>query len=239
MEVHPELSSGEVTISEQFTVPSKEVTQVTTNIMVRDGCTVIIGGLIREELENGVNQVPLLGSLPLVGPIFRSNQNQSTKREEIIILLTPHILYDEQACGEGARAACEFHRRQDVMAEKLTPFSRDHFSRHFVRLAQQFWAMGDRHTALKYAELAVHYNPGSRKAIDLRSDIWTNDPQGGHTLVGPGALPDPVTDLDKQQLPPWVIQGLQDSTSESPRPSAPSTGEAASSKIITKPGGWR
>jgi len=200
---------------------------------------VLIGGLIREQLSNGTAQVPLLGSLPLVGPIFRSNQTQSTVREEILILLTPHIIRDPEACDEGEQAACEFHRRRDVMAEKHTPFSRDHVSRQYFRLAQNAWAQGDRDRALRYAEISVHFNPGSRAAIDLRSDIWMNEAQGGHTLVAPGALRDPVAAvLDDETLPPWVLQGLQEDTNGSLRPSAPS-GEAAPSKSITKPGGWR
>ena len=52
MEVHPELSDGSVEAKSGFTLPNKEVTQVTTNIMVRDGCTVVIGGLMREQLDD-------------------------------------------------------------------------------------------------------------------------------------------------------------------------------------------
>ncbi len=239
MELHPELSSGEVVEKGDYTVPETEITQVTTNVMVRDGCTVIIGGLIREQLSNATSQIPVLGSLPVVGPLFRSSQEQSTVREEVLILLTPHIVHEPETYEEGAHAACEFHRAHQVMAEKNTPFSRDHLSRQYFRLAQNAWAQGDREQALRYAEISVHFNPGSRAAIDLRSDIWMNEPHGGHTLIAPQALPEPTAAaLDEEALPPWVIQGLQGDTTESPRPSVPS-GEATSSKNITKPGGWR
>ncbi len=239
MELHPELSTGDVVVSEQFTIPKKEVTQVTTNVMVRDGCTVIIGGLIREQLTNNKAQVPLLGSLPYVGPLFQSKQDQKTVREEILILLTPHIVCEPEACAEGTQVAGEFHRRRDVMAEKNSPFSRDHISRQYLRLAQNAWAQGDRERALHYAEVAVHFNPGSRAAIDLRSDIWMNQPVGGHTLVAPSALPGaPTAALDEENLPPWVLQGLGEDKKPSLRPSA-QPADAASSKNITKPGGWR
>lgn len=239
MELHPELSTGNVEVQQNFTIPKKEVTQVTTNVMVRDGCTVIIGGLIREQITNGTTQIPLLGGLPYVGPLFRSKEDQTTVREEILILLTPHIIPDEQACNEGAQAACEFHRRRDVIAEKSSPFSREHISRQYFKLAQNAWAQGERDRALRYAEISVHYNPGSRAAIDLRSNIWMNEPQGGHTLVAPNVLAEPAeTSLDEESLPPWVLQGLQETTNKSLRPSALS-GEATSSKEIQKPGGWR
>ncbi len=239
MELHPELSTGTVVVEDMMTIPKKEVTQVTTNVMVRDGCTVIIGGLIREQITNETSQIPLLGGLPYVGPLFRSKEDQSTVREEILILLTPHIIPDDEARTEGAGAACEFHRRRDVMVEKSSPFSREHISRQYFKLAQNAWAQGERERALRYAEISVHYNPGSRAAIDLRSDIWMNEPQGGHTLVAPTVLAETAeTVLDEEALPPWVLQGLQETTSKSLRPSAPS-GEAAFRKEIQKPGGWR
>lgn len=239
MELHPELSTGTVVVENSMTIPKKEVTQVTTNVMVRDGCTVIIGGLIREQITNGTSQIPLLGGLPYVGPLFRSKQDQATVREEILILLTPHIVPDDGACNEGAQAACEFHRRRDVIAEKSSPFSREHISRQYFKLAQNAWAQGERERALRYAEVSVHYNPGNRAAIDLRSDIWLSEPQGGHTLIAPTVLAEPTeTVLDEEALPPWVLQGLQETTNRSLRPSAPS-GEATSRKEIQKPGGWR
>ena len=239
MELHPELSTGNVEVQQNFTIPKKEVTQVTTNVMVRDGCTVIIGGLIREQTSNGTTQIPLLGGLPFVGPLFRSNQDQSTIREEILILLTPHIVDEPGACGEGARAACEFHRRRDVMAEKSSPFSRDHISRQYFRLAQNAWAQGERDRALRYAEISVHYNPGNRAAIDLRSDIWMNSPGGGHTLVAPSVLAKPVpTTLDEAELPSWVLQELEGTGNKSLRPPVPPS-ETELGKIIEKPGTWR
>ena len=239
MELHPELSTGNVEVEQQFTIPKKEVTQVTTNVMVRDGCTVIIGGLIREQVSNGTSQIPLLGGLPFVGPLFRSNQDQSTVREEILILLTPHIIPDDIACGEGAHAACEFHRLHDVAIEKNSPFSRDHISLQYFKLAQNAWAQGDRDRALRYAEVAVHYNPGNRAAVDLRSDIWMNAPVGGHTLIAPSVLgQENMPALDEQTLPPWVLEGLQENKNEPLRLPAPS-GKATAGKNIQKPGGWR
>jgi len=239
MELHPELSTGNVVVEEQMTIPKKEVTQVTTNVMVRDGCTVIIGGLIREQLTSETSQVPFLGGLPFVGPLFRSNQDQATVREEILILLTPHIIHEPEVCTEGAHVACEFHRRRDVMMEKNSPFSREHISRQYLRLAQNAWAQGNRDRALRYAEISVHYNPGNRAAIDLRSDIWMSNAEGGHTLVAPQVLEAPVPgELNSEALPPWAVQGLEESNSELPHASAPVVG-AASSKTIRKPGGWR
>jgi len=219
MEVHPELSSGEVVEKGTNLVPDKELTQVTSNVMVRDGCTVIIGGLMREELTTSGNQIPLLGNLPYVGALFR-NREDTTERHEILVLITPHIVYDPEAHTEGNKAACEFHRRQAVFAEKMNPLGKAAVSRRYFRLAQNAWAAGDRDAALRFAELAVQFDPTNRAAIDLRSDIWTGNPAGDHTLCGFTAEPDPAG-LDQTMMSPWLLDELQREPVATPLPMHP------------------
>ena len=215
MEIHPELSTGSVdTSNPNFTLPNKETTQVTTNIMVRDGCTVIIGGLIRDELQTTGTQVPFLGSLPWVGVAFRS-RNETLQRREIIVLITPHIVYEPETCREGQQAACEFQRRQQLYGEKMNPLGKRHVARRYFRMAQNAWAAGDRDTALRFAEMSVHFDPLNRAAIDLRSSIWlgqrapTEGWSGDHMLEGPpsGALL--TAPLDNTVIAPWLLEDLQ------------------------------
>ncbi|HRX82662.1 MAG TPA: secretin and TonB N-terminal domain-containing protein, partial [Pirellulaceae bacterium] len=91
MEVHPELSTGSVRVQEGFTLPDKDVTQVTTNVMCRSGATMVIGGLIREDLSTSATQIPVLGNLPYVGAAFRQ-RTETIVRREIIVILTPRIV---------------------------------------------------------------------------------------------------------------------------------------------------
>ena len=53
-------------------LPFKSTTEVTTNVLVKDGNTIVIGGLFQESSQTNRNQVPFLGSLPLAGALFRS-----------------------------------------------------------------------------------------------------------------------------------------------------------------------
>ncbi len=244
MEIHPELSSGEVKLKGQFTVPEKDLTQVTTNVMVRDGSTVIIGGLIREQLTKNATQVPLLGSLPFIGPAFRSKKKDRTERDEIIVLITPHIISEPEACREGNNAACEFHRRRDVLAEKMSPLGRDHISRRYLRLAQNAWAAGQADDALRFAEMAVHFNPLSRAAIDLRSHIWLGEPYGDHTLLGPapGATPQPADTAEP--IDAWLLDQLEQGTSQpqlqQPAPPHPRDRPTpGTAKDLPRPGSWQ
>ncbi len=219
LDVHPELSTGEVVEKANTLVPDKQITQVTTNVMIRDGCTVIIGGLMREELSSTVNKIPLLGGLPVVGPLFR-NTVETNQREEILVLLTPHIVYEPETCREGEQGACDFHRRQALVAEKASPLGTRHLGRRYFRLAQNAWAAGDRSTALRYAELAVHFDPQNRAAIDLRSDIWQNRPNGKFSLQPMPANPS-ENPLDGSQIAGWLMDDLEHEPRTQPAPQHP------------------
>ena len=190
MEVHPELSTGEVTVQQGLTLPNKDTTQVTTNIMVPDGATVIIGGLMREDLSTDANQVPLLGSLPGIGFLFR-HKNENQQKEEIIVLITPHIVCDADAACEGDKSAAEFHRRQAVYADQMSHLGKRYLGRRYYRLAQAAWAHGDQQTALRFIDLAVHFDPENRAAIELRADIWNGNLVGDHTLLKPDSFASP------------------------------------------------
>src|SRR5690606_22979737 len=62
IEVHPEDSTGGLTAAN---LPFEQTTEVTTNIIVRDGHTILIGGLFREVTSASRSQVPLVGNVPV------------------------------------------------------------------------------------------------------------------------------------------------------------------------------
>ena len=182
MEVHPELSTGQVTTQGGSRCRDKDLTQVTTNVMVRDGATVVIGGLIREDLTTNATQIPLLGNLPGVGFLFRQKQ-ETTQRNEILVLITPHIVYDCEAATEGARGADDSIAARPSMPTQMSPLGKRHLGRKYYRLAQEAFAAGDQPRALRFIDLAIHFDPLNRAAIDLRTDIVTGNHFGEHTEV--------------------------------------------------------
>lgn len=103
MEINPEQSEGNVAVEGGFVLPSKTTTQVKTNIMVKDGKTIVIGGLFKEEVEQTYSQVPVVGDLPFVGSIFKQ-VNDSSTRKELIILITPHIINNPEDTEGVARS---------------------------------------------------------------------------------------------------------------------------------------
>lgn len=64
------------------------------NVRIKDGETLVIGGLIQENDVKTVSKVPFLGDLPLIGALFRSSSSTKTKTE-LVIMITPKILNDD------------------------------------------------------------------------------------------------------------------------------------------------
>ena len=69
------------------------------NVRIKDGETLVIGGLIQETEQKTVNKIPFLGDLPFFGAIFRSTSTTKAKNE-LVIMITPKIIND----GEGTVA---------------------------------------------------------------------------------------------------------------------------------------
>ena len=93
LKIRPEVSSvtSTITTSNNNTVPVVDTSEAETTVMVKDGVTIIIGGLIKEEQIDSINKVPLLGDIPLVGHVFRNTDNYNRKTETVIFL-TPKII---------------------------------------------------------------------------------------------------------------------------------------------------
>ncbi len=76
--------------------PTTNVRQAKTVILTRNNEIVAIGGLINQEAEDTGNQVPCLGSIPVMGWAFKSTKDTST-RTNLLIFLSPHILASDEA----------------------------------------------------------------------------------------------------------------------------------------------
>ncbi len=66
-----------------------------TNVRLKDGETLVIGGMIKEEDTKTVSKIPGLGDIPYLGALFRSSTTEKSK-QEMIIMITPKIIYDDE-----------------------------------------------------------------------------------------------------------------------------------------------
>jgi type IV pilus assembly protein PilQ len=95
MDVHPEVSD----LAAQATVQGGIIINTTmadTRVMVNDGETAVIGGLIRSNESSTKRGIPILMDIPLIGNLFRSSSTTNAKRE-LLIFVTPKILGDQTA----------------------------------------------------------------------------------------------------------------------------------------------
>jgi type IV pilus secretin PilQ/predicted competence protein len=71
--------------------PETTTQQAQTTVTVKNGETIVIGGLVRDTVQETIKRVPLLGSLPILGTLFR-NTSKDNKKVELIIFITPTLL---------------------------------------------------------------------------------------------------------------------------------------------------
>jgi type II secretion system protein D len=82
----------------QYVITKREIS---TNLVVQDGQTIVLGGLIDETTSRGRSGIPFLSKIPVLGYLFGSTIND-TARTELIILLTPHVIRNQQEAGKTA-----------------------------------------------------------------------------------------------------------------------------------------
>ena len=93
MKIKPEISSvtRSLITPSKNTIPIIDTSEAETTVMVKDGTSIIIAGLRRDDRTNSDKRVPFFGDLPAIGKLFRSVA-KTNKRTELLVLLTPHIV---------------------------------------------------------------------------------------------------------------------------------------------------
>ena len=106
--IHPSITVkvGEAVAPDKNTAPILDVRETNTVVTVADGQTVFIGGMMQERTQETVRSVPLLGDIPFLGALFRSNE-QVKKKTELVILISPRVIRS----SEGADVAAQERER--------------------------------------------------------------------------------------------------------------------------------
>ncbi|GJQ30174.1 MAG: hypothetical protein HBSAPP03_20580 [Phycisphaerae bacterium] len=178
MELKPQVS--EAVIREQqdatgaaVTIPDEITNELTTNVMVRDGQTIVLGGLFRESTVSGRKQVPLLGDIPIIGYAFRG-QDDEIQRNEIIFMVTPRKVDDAVMATQGDRAKDHENRLRAGAREGTLFFSRDKLTSLLNVRAEEEAEKGNTKKALWYARRSLAMNSNQSEAIGLREKLATD-----------------------------------------------------------------
>lgn len=172
MEIYPRVSEAspqQVTTiqQQQVTIPDEITQELTTNIRVHDGETIVLGGLFREKTQITRRHIPLLGDVPLIGPLFRGHDN-AVEREEIIFMLTPRIVRDTRLLEPGDAGSS---RRSDVQVGSrpgLLPVSQARITEGYGRRAITAHRDGDLSSARYWADLALALDPDQPTLLGVR-----------------------------------------------------------------------
>lgn len=170
MEVHPEESSGSL---DSDGLPTKNTSEVTSNVIVKDGNTIVIGGLFREQTVSGRSQTPGLGNMPFVGPLFRKTTD-STQRDEVIVLLTPHIVKDDAAYAAASAEELKAAEQIRVGVRKgMMPWGRERLAESEYEAAQAELRKPepDVKKALWHLDSATNLYPTFSEAIQLKESL--------------------------------------------------------------------
>ena len=118
--VTPQVSEGTLV---RLTIQQKSSSLLATP--VEDGQFLILGGLMDDQYDNTESRVPILGSMPLLGPLFRSTRN-GEDRGVLMVFIRPTILRDSQGANELSASRFNYLISRDMGAgagEESTPFS--------------------------------------------------------------------------------------------------------------------
>ena len=88
LRIHPVVST--VTSFGAGNIPNTSNREAETTVMMQDGETIVIGGLIRDEMSKSIQEVPVLARIPFLGELFKYRTN-SRRRSEVQVFITPHI----------------------------------------------------------------------------------------------------------------------------------------------------
>jgi type IV pilus assembly protein PilQ len=169
MEINPELSTGSVQTDVNSTLPLKTITQVKSNIMVKDGRTIVIGGLFKEKLANENTQVPVVGDIPIIGALFKKTKDANL-RTELVILITPHII-DESSDIAAKDKQEDISRIVNGSRKRMNSISRVRIYEDIYAKAVKYYSEKKYDKALTELNWIIGFRPNALEAVKLKEKI--------------------------------------------------------------------
>ena len=112
--IEQEVSSVSGTTGVDISINKREIK---TTVMVESGQTVILGGLIDEDVQESVQKVPLLGDIPFIGHLFKSTSN-STRKRNLMVFLKPQIITDQNVMNGMAKEKYNYIRADQLRKQE-------------------------------------------------------------------------------------------------------------------------
>jgi len=182
LELKPRVSEGIIrdikdATGAAVTIPDEVTQELTTNVIVPDGSTVVLGGLFKETSKRTRRQVPLLGDIPIIGIAFRGLED-NTDRAEIMFLIKPTVMNDKVLIEQGDRALAYGDRVRAGSRQGLLLWSRERRTAQLNVKAEKLAAEGNKDEALWNLRRSLELSPSQPDAIRLQEalsgerDLW-------------------------------------------------------------------
>jgi type IV pilus assembly protein PilQ len=171
LELNPSQSSFSTRTGENNRqIPDETTQELTTNVLVESGQTVVLGGFFKEKTEIGREQVPGLGEIPGLGAAFRG-QDDTVERDEIIFLIQPTVVKNKQLAKAGDRMSRDVEDARLGAREGLLPWSQTKLTSSHMTQAMKHQRAGELDEALWDVNLALYLNPNMVDAIQLKEKL--------------------------------------------------------------------
>ncbi|MEM6334060.1 MAG: hypothetical protein AAF823_12060 [Planctomycetota bacterium] len=170
LELRPSLSDASVATVEGQVIPNETVQELVTNIIVKSGQTVVLGGLFKEETSIDRSQVPGAGDIPLLGAALKG-QNDLVQRDEVIFMIKPTIMRDSLMADAVNGIEQGIDASRIGMRNALLPWSRSKWTSSLLKQAYQARAEGDDAKATWYTNLVLNNEPTNPEAVQLKAAL--------------------------------------------------------------------
>lgn len=107
---------GSFTFTPDAGLPEQVNRESTTTVIVREGQTLVIGGLRQQEMTEAVIKVPILGDIPIIGLLFKKTQ-KATRNSVLTLFITPHVLLPDVPAPDWPQLDANDHKIQPIMNE--------------------------------------------------------------------------------------------------------------------------
>lgn len=195
MDISPKDSTAQLNADK---LPDETKAEVRTNVIVKDGQTIVIGGLFRDVVTATRSQVPVLGDLPLLGALFRGTTDK-VERQEVIVMLTPHII-DEPVQTNGEARTEDVRRKVEGAKLATQVIGRARLAEDSYAKAAKYYVEGDLKSAMRLVEVALSLRPTYLEALRLKERIIAQtDPEKLQKI--PSVV---ERKIDKQEAPNWM-----------------------------------
>ncbi|MEW6593740.1 MAG: type II secretion system secretin GspD [Thermodesulfobacteriota bacterium] len=116
LEVNQQVSQASTTKTSGIDSPTISTREIKTKLAVKNGQSILMGGLIRKDGDVTENKVPLVGDIPLLGWLFKYEKNTTTKTE-LLVMITPHVIESEDVLDQYIR---QFQEKTNELRQELS-----------------------------------------------------------------------------------------------------------------------